>query len=117
MTDQRLVASFCLVGLTGDKGAPSSMNEAIEKRYTLNPAFVDYFLQIGHTEANRQFLAILLLIAISNDFTVDFPSLASFLHCSPKSCSDAFRYYLDQGIFLSVEELLSSAAITSSKED
>ena len=78
--------------------------------YTLNPEFVDYFLQLGHTEANKYFLAILLLVAVQNEFSISLPELASFLQSSERSVSDAVRYFVDQGIFILSLHLDSSPA-------
>ena len=68
--------------------------------YTLNPEFVDYFLQLGHTEANKYFLAILLLVAVQNEFSISLPELATFMQSSERSVNDAVRYFVHQGIFL-----------------
>ena len=78
--------------------------------YTLNPEFVDYFLQLGHTEANKYFLAILLLVAVQNEFSISLPELATFMQSSERSVNDAIRYFVHQGILIHSLHLDSSPA-------
>ena len=70
--------------------------------YTLNPLFIDVFLESISSDANRIFLTVILLALGDSTFKVDRQELARHLHMPSDFIDRAFSLFLSKGYFLEV---------------